>query len=220
MKQTVIFDLFELTEQFGGSYIEEMGPHGMHRKYLWTGAVFINAVSYLKTVCSDPDVEYVISNSPEPWVTVGLVSALSPVKLLYLAPGPNATPVEMCSLSRGVEGENYGVTYQVFEEGDRIFINMSSDDKKKIAENPTGPRHTFDVANLPRIAIPDLPAGKNIFIHAKGMFTVMCTVACNYLDCAESISIAAHEDDYVCAFSKKPFFVPGDVTRRTLINDL
>jgi hypothetical protein len=48
----------------------------------------------------------------------------------------------------------------------------------------------------------------------------MVALAFNYIKDTKSISIARHEDDYTCAVSFSDDIDVGEVTKRTLPNDL
>ena len=73
---------------------------------------------------------------------------------------------------------------------------------------------------LGHLVIPDIPAGKNVFIHGKGMYGAMVCIAWNYVKNCKSLSVAAHETDYTCAVSFIKEREVGDVTHRTLQNNL
>jgi hypothetical protein len=68
--------------------------------------------------------------------------------------------------------------------------------------------------------IPEISAGKHVYIHGKGMFCVLVCVAKNYIKDAKSISLAAHDTDYTCAISHTDEREVGEETPRSLPNNL
>lgn len=165
-----------------------------------------------------------VTDSPAPWLTAAYANELSarsgkPAHYLYPTP---PTPelqgwdVDLTPLKTGSQEDNYDVVFEVIEDGDNVYVNMNSD-KPSAAE---GHGHTFDPDNLDKVLIPQLPKGKHVFYHAKGMFCVMIRVALSFAEYSKSVSIAAHEDDYTCCVSHCDDIKPGDVTKRTIQNNL
>jgi hypothetical protein len=182
----------------------------------WNKEHIKKAVEELKYCFKEPDKTYLLTESPAPWITIALIQALQPLKVHYLYPGPGGTDLEMMDLKRGKQDQNYGALFEVKEEGDNVYINLTTD---KPSTMTTG-EHTFDINNLSKVVIPDIPAGKNVFIHGKGMYGAMVCIAWNYAKNCKSLSMAAHETDYVCAVSNAKGLEVGDVTKRTLQNNL
>jgi hypothetical protein len=111
---------------------------------------------------------------------------------------------------------NYDVRFEMKEDGDKLFINFNSDSPEATALK----QHSFDINNICRLSIPEIPAEKHIFLHARGRYCVMVTLAFNYIKDCRSISIARHEDDYTCAVSFSDEIEVGEVMKRTLPNNL
>jgi hypothetical protein len=139
---------------------------------------------------------------------------------IYLYMLPVVDYIEVCELKKVKEipapDSNYGVRFEMIEDGDKLFINFNSDSPEATALK----QHSFDIKNICKLAIPEIPAGKHIFLHARGRYCVMVALAFNYLKAAKSLSIARHEDDYTCAVSFSKEIETGQVTPRTLPNNL
>jgi len=183
----------------------------------WNKEHIKKAIDELKYCFKEPEKTYVLTEVPAPWITLALIQALQPLKVHYLYPGPGGDELELIDLKRGTQSPNYDVLFEVKEQGDDVFINLTSDRSEAVTE---GGKHTFDLANLSKVVIPEIPAGKNVFIHGKGMYGVMVTIARNYIKNCKSLSMAAHETDYICAVSFTKERETGDVTHRTLQNNL
>lgn len=182
----------------------------------WNKGHFIKAIEELKYCFKEPEKTYLLTEVPAPWITLALIHALQPLKVHYLYPAPGGDDLEMIDLKRGRQSPNYDVDFEVIEQGDNVYINLNSD----TPETETTGKHTFDLANLPNVVIPDIPAGRNVFIHGKGMYGVMVCIARNYMSNCRSLSMAAHETDYICAVSFTKELEVGDVTHRTIQNNL
>ena len=111
---------------------------------------------------------------------------------------------------------NYGVRFEIIEDGDKLFMNFNSDSPEATAQR----QHSFDIKNICKLSIPEIPTGKHLYLHARGRYCVMVTLAFNYVKDCKSISIAYHEEDYTCGVSFSDEIEVGEVTTRTLPNDI
>jgi len=182
----------------------------------WNKEHIKKAIEELKYCFRQPEKTYLLTEVPAPWITLALIQALQPLKVHYLYPAPGGTDLELIEFKRGKQEQNYGAIFEVIEEGDNVFINLTTDKPETVT---TG-KHTFDINDLSKVVIPDIPAGKNVFIHGKGMYGAMVCIAWNYVKNCKSLSMAAHETDYTCAVSFTKELEVGDVTHRTLQNNL
>lgn len=182
----------------------------------WNKEHIKKAIEELKYCFKEPEKTYLLTEVPAPWITLALIQALQPLNVHYLYPAPGGTDLELIEFKRGNQAQNYGAIFEVKEEGDNIYLNLTTDN----ASTMTTGEHTFDLEDLPKVVIPEIPSGKNIFIHGKGMYGAMVCIAWNYAEDCKSLSMAAHETDYVCAVSHTEEYEVGDVTKRTLENNL
>ena len=182
----------------------------------WNKEHIKKAIEELKYCFKEPGKTYLLTEVPAPWITLALIQALQPLNVHYLYPATGGTDLELIEFKRGKQEQNYGAIFEVKEEGDNVYINLTTD---KPSTMTTG-EHTFDIKNLSKVVIPDIPSGKNVFIHGKGMYGAMVCIAWNYAKNCKSLSMAAHETDYVCAISFTKEREVGDVTKRTLQNNL
>ena len=194
------------------------GNKGLSQK--WGEAEIQKAVSELKNYYNDPDKIYLVTSSPHPAITLAFIQALQPLNVLYLYMSPGGDEVEMCTLPKVSQipdpDTNYGVRFEIIEDGDKLFMNFNSDSPEATALR----QHTFDINDTCKLVIPEIPANKHLFLHARGRYCVMVAMAFNYIKDCKSISIARHEDDYTCAVSFSDDIAIGEVTKRTLPNDL
>jgi len=219
--QKVMIEVDKLGEKLGVQQEETVmpdGKKGMAQK--WGKAEIQRAVAEAKRSYNDPDKIYMVTSSPHPAITLAFIHALQPLNVLYLYMSPGGDEVEMCELKK-VKGipapdSNYGVRFEIIEDGDKLFMNFNSDSPEATAQK----QHSFDINNICKLSIPEIPAGKHLFLHARGRYCVMVTLAFNYIKDCKSISIARHEDDYTCAVSFSDDIEAGEVTPRTLPNDL
>ncbi len=223
MSERIVINLAKMTEAVGGHYENRLAPNGMMVDMpIWDGACYENALKALSYIKDEPNKPYYLTDVPSTWIIIALMKALEPAKVGYLYIKEDGEPVDMCTLERGVKApaDNYDAAFTIIEEGDKVFINMNTDRHGHVPNPVDGP-HTFDIANLPKIVIPNIPTGKHVYMHAKGRFCVMDCIALNYLDEVKSFSIACHEDDYTCCYTTAPDEIKiGDVTKRTLENNL
>ena len=192
----------------------------------WTKADFEEGLKEVEAL-TDDTVTYSVTNNRDPWLLVGFAYALKQKfgkTPRYQYPAP-PTPqlagwdIDLAPLKVGYRENNYHVVYQIIEDGDNLYLNLNSDDPDADLSKLSVP-HTFNPDDLDKVLIPELPKGKHIYFHAKGMFCVMVRVAMSYADDCKSLSIAAHEDDYTCCVSHCKEIQPGDVTKRTIPNNL
>jgi hypothetical protein len=215
--QKVVIDVSQLGKKMGVPEDKiDLGGGKSFMLQRWKKEHIKKAIDELKYCFKEPEKTYVLTEVPAPSITLALFQALQPLTVHYLYPGPGGDELDLIDLKRGTQSPNYDVAFEVIEKGDDVFINLTSD----TAETATTGKHTFDLANLSKVVIPDIPAGKNVFIHGKGMYGVMVTIAKNYIKNCKSLSMAAHETDYVCAVSFTKEREVGDVTHRTLENNL
>lgn len=194
------------------------GKKAMAQK--WGEAELQIAVAELKRYYNDPEKTYMVTTSPHPAVCLAFIQALQPLDVLYLYNRPGETEVPMCSLPKVKRipdpDTNYGVRFEIIEDGDNLFINFNSDSPEATAQR----KHSFDINDICKLTIPEIPAGKHLFLHARGRYCVMVVLAFNYISDCKSVSIAYHENDYKCAVSFSEDIEVGKVTPRTLPNDL
>lgn len=226
-KKLVWFSIDEIGEKLGVETRDLVIPTGeVIKQPVWTKADFAEGLKELDHL-TDTDVIYSVTNNHDPWLLTGFAYALKQkfgTAPHYQYPAP-PTPklsgwdIDLSPLSVGEQENNYDVVYEVIEDGDSIYLNLNSDDPNADMSKFSGP-HTFDPNNTDKILIPALPKDKHLYIHAKGMFCVMVKVAMSYADDCRSLSIAAHDDDYTCCVSHCDEIQPGDVTKRTIPNNL
>lgn len=223
MAERIVCNLAHMTEAVGGRYVERPVPDGSVMAVpTWDGACYERALAELSKWKEQPDNDYFLTDVPAPWILIALVKALEPCRVRYLYMREDGVEVDISRLARGnrPKEENFDVVFEVIERGDDLFINMNSDHPVADIKANGGP-HTFDIANLPKVVIPEIPAGKHIYFHAKGRYCVMDVIALNFLENAKSLSIACHDEDYFCAYTTDPSFLKvGDVTKRTVENRL
>jgi hypothetical protein len=213
----VIIDLNALGEKMNVPLGEVTFPDGTKFRLQQWGNEHIERVIADLAPCLDaPEKTYLVTNSPAPWVTLAVMEALEPLDVRYLYPRADGVELEMFELEKGEQTPNYDVVFEVVAAGDNLFINLNSDRPESLALK----KHTFDTTMLSQVVIPEIPAGKHVFIHGKGMFCVLVCVAKNYIADARSISLAAHDTDYFCAVSRSDDRQAGDMTPRTLPNNL
>jgi hypothetical protein len=217
----IIIDVNELGDKIGVVKEETVMPDG--NKALaqkWDKAAIQKAMAELKRYYTDPTKTYFITNSPHPAFTLAFIQAMQPLNVQYLYMNRGGDEVEMCTLKKvkniPYPAFNYGVRFEIKEDGDKIFMNFNSDSPEATALK----QHSFDIKNTCKLAIPEIPKGKHLFLHAKGRYAVMVPLAFNYIKDTKSISIARHDDDYTCAVSFSDKIEVGEVTKRTLPDDL
>lgn len=223
MEERIVYNLAAHTLDAGGHFERRLAPDGrMTDMPIWDAGCYERVLAELAPWRDHPENRYYLTDVPAPWLIIALIRALEPARVGYLYMREDGVEVDMCRLARGVKPkeENYDCVFEVIEDGDRLYLNMNSDRPVADVAANGGP-HTFDIANLPKVVIPDLPRDRHIFMHARGRYCVMDVIAWNYLDGARSLSIACHDDDYICCYSAEPDVLRvGDVTKRTLENRL
>ena len=213
-------DLAKLSEQIGCVFEDvEVKPGVVIRQTHWTKADYQTAKAAIREkISADPDASLAIYGSPDPWNTVALVKELG---VRYVYPWPEHSErieLDLSPLAVGLPEDNYDVRFEIREEGERLFLNMTSD-------NPDLPRgegtpHTFRLENVTKVHVPEIPAGKDVYLHAWGMYSVMCAVAATLAESARSVFLASHETDYFCCATRTPEHEIGDSEKRTWENTL
>ena len=197
-------DLAKLSEQIGCVFEDvEVKPGVVIRQTHWTKADYQTAKAAIREkISADPDASLAIYGSPDPWNTVALVKELG---VRYVYPWPEHSErieLDLSPLAVGLPEDNY----------DDII-------------NPDLPRgegtpHTFRLENVTKVHVPEIPAGKDVYLHAWGMYSVMCAVAATLAESARSVFLASHETDYFCCVSHTPEHEIGDSAARTWENTL
>lgn len=219
--QKVIIEIDKIGRDIGVAQEETVMPggnKGMSQR--WDKAEMEKAFAVLKRDYNDPDATYFVTSSPHPAVTLAFINALRPLDVNYLYQRPGGDEVDMCELQK-VKGipeadSNYGVRFEIIENGDKLFMNFNSDSPEATAQKA----HSFEIPNICKLTIPEIPTGKHLYLHARGRYCVMVALAFNYINDCKSISIAYHQNDYKCAASFSDEIEIGEVTTRTLPNDL
>ena len=213
-------DLAKLSEEIGCTYQEvSPAPGVVIRQTHWNKEQYQAAKAAIRSQMeAHPDASFSIYGSPDPWNTVALVRELGITYTYPFPDHPEAMDLDLSHLAVGVPEYNYDVRYEIREDGDSVFINMTSD-------NPELPRgdgtpHTFTLANIPKVSVPELAPGKDVYLHAWGMYGVMCSVAGTLAETARSLFLACHDTDYYCCASKTPAHQIGDCAPRTRENTL
>jgi hypothetical protein len=216
-----IIDLDEMGKQLDVPMVPYKLPDGRELSHPnWGKAHFNKAMEMLESYRKEPDTVLLVTKSHSPWLTMAIINGMKPMVAKYLYPNLDGEELEMVTLKRGTPENNYDVAFEIVEEGEKLFINMNSDRPDMKYDSPDAVPHTFEMKNLPKVMIPEIPSGKDVFIHAKGMFCVMVCVALNYITESKSVSIACHLTDYYCGYSSDPAREVGDVEVRTLENNL
>jgi hypothetical protein len=217
----IVIDIREIGEKMGVPKEELLFPGGLKfNEQKWGKEHIRKAISEVSFCFDEPENTYLLTDSPAPWITLALIEALKPLNVLYLYMRPGGDEIEMCELENVKQipepDSNYGVRFDIMEDGDKLFMNFNSDSP----DATTLKQHTFDVKNICKLVIPEIPAGKHLFLHARGRYCVMVVLAYNYVKKSKSVSIAYHENDYTCAVSFSDEIEIGDVTTRTISNNL
>jgi hypothetical protein len=219
--EKVLIEIDKLGTELGVPEEEMVMPDGKKMKgQKWGKAEIQKAVAELPKRYNDPGKTYFVTSSPHPAITLAFIQTLRPLDVGYLYMSPGGDEVPMCALPKtaGVPDAdaNLGVRFEIIEEGDKLFMNFNSDSPEATAAKG----HSFEIEDTCKISIPEIPKGKHLYLHARGRYCVMVALAYNYIKDTKSISIARHEDDYTCAVSFSDDIEVGEVTKRTLPNEL
>jgi len=197
-------DLTELSRELGFLFEDvEVAPGVVINQTHWRRTEYLEVKQHFKNeMLLYPDDAFSIYNSPDPWATVALVRELG-VTYIYPFPGhPEETVLDLTPLEFGTPEYNYGVQFQIREESKCVHINMTSDDPS--LPHGDGTPHTFRLQDLPKVKVPPIGAGKDIYLHAWGMYSVMCCVAATFAEKADSVFLACHDGDYYCCATNTP----------------
>ena len=212
-------DLSELSREIGCTFREvSPAPGVVIRQTHWNREQYEAAKASIKArMEANPQAPLSIYGSPDPWNTVALVRELGITYTYPFPEHPEALDLDL-KLQTGSPAYNYDVRYEIREDGDSVYINMTSD-------NPELPRgdgtpHTFTIANIPKVSAPEIAPGKDVYLHAWGMYGVMCSVAATLAETARSVFLACHDTDYFCCAAKTPEHQIGDSAPRTWENTL
>lgn len=111
----------------------------------------------------------------------------------------------------GQVDEGLGMSFRMEEERGRLFIDCCADE-------PGSPVHTFDIRDLGRIVLPDIPEDMHLFLHIEGSAPVQWCVGAGYAGRCRSLSMCTHaETEYTCAVSKTDEYRIGQTTPRRML---
>lgn len=218
--ETKILDLMAVSESYGVEFEEIQIPDGRIAKHPhWTADTFAQFQEVLNACRRQPDVEYLVANPPEPWITVAAINGLRGLDVKYQYGPSQLEMTKMEFMSAGVllpAEENLDAQFIVEDDGQRVYMEMTTDTwDTKIIHG-----HTFNIPDYYKVKLPALPAGRDIYLHSWGTYSVMCCAALTYIEDCRSLWLACHETDYFCAYSSVADYRPGDVEKRTRENPL
>ena len=213
-------DLSKLSEQIGCEFEDvEVAPGHVIRQTHWSKKEYNAAKKMLQDLMrANPNASVSIYGSPDPWNTVGLVRELGITYTYPWPEHPEMVELDLKPLPVGLPEYNYDVQYQIREEGDSVFINMTSDNPDKPGWD--GTPHTFKLENVAKVHVPEIAPGKDVYLHAWGMYSVMCAVAATLAETARSVFLSCHETDYFCCASRTTEHEIGDRAPHTWENTL
>lgn len=107
-------------------------------------------------------------------------------------------------LERGEFNPEGHILFDVKEKGDYVYIELTVQDGTDFG-------HAYQMSDLPKVKLPEIPAGKHVLLHGKTMTSVVISVAEGYADIAKSMSLLyGNETSYVCIWSNDPNLEIGD----------
>jgi hypothetical protein len=204
MAEKIIVDIEELGKQAGVPASMHTSPDGKHQMEIQTWSKpYLEKV--LEAVAPYEGQPIVLTGHVDPWVTMAVRERIASPDLTYRVPMGD---MELCDLAHGEPNPALDAVFSVLEEDGNVYINFNSD-------KPGATGHTFNPADIPKIVVPDLPAGKDIFMHALGMYPVQIAISAELAKTCGSLFLAAHDDQvYTCAICKNGKFEPGDTVPR------
>ena len=204
MDDFILVNIEDLGREVGVPVQKVFSPDGKHEMMLqaWSKPYLAKA---LEKADGWKGQKIILTGHVDPWVTMAILDRIAPADVRYRVPMGDT---ELYPLAHGAPNPELDTVFAVQEDGDNVYINFNSD--KEGAEG-----HTFQIEDISRIVVPDIPAGKNIFFHGLGMYPVQIVVLNELAKTCGSLSTACHADPvYTCAISRNGSLEPGDTTIR------
>lgn len=206
-----VIDLALVGKEAGIPTKEIPGPFGetMYEQ-TWTKEYLPTVFSMLQQRIQPGDVP--MTAHTYPWVFLAITYALDiEDRFVFAVPGGNH---RLIPLMRGTPDPAIGVVFKTLEDGDNLFVYFDTDPDKP--ENKVFPKsgdevinmenfvpqeHSFDASDIPKIVVPDIPRGKNVYFYGDGIFPAHLVVAHELGKGQKSLWVGCHGEDYTCVFS-------------------
>ena len=204
MHEFVLVNIEDIGREIGVPTHIMTSPDGKHQMEIQSWSK-----PYLQKALRKADVyqgqKIILTGHVDPWVTMAVLDRISPEDILYRVPMGDT---KLYALAHGEANPDLDVVFTVKEDGNKVFINFNSD-------KPGAQGHTFDMSRIAEVIVPDIPAGKHLFVHGLGMYPVQIVVLNELQKSCVSLSTAAHDDQvYTCAICRDGSMEPGDTTPR------
>jgi hypothetical protein len=205
MEEKIRVDIEELGRQINVPFFTRSSPDGKHHMDIqqWSKPYLQQALELVAPYAGKP---VVLSGHVDPWVTMAIRQRILSPNLIY--GGPQGE-MPQYTLAHGEPDPNLDAVFNILEEDGNVYINFTSD-KPGVTEG-----HSFNPADIPKIVVPDFPAGTNIFMHGLGMYPVQIAVCGELAKTCGSLFLAAHDAEvYTCAVCNNGLYEPGDTVPR------
>mgnify|MGYP007070204880 CR=1 FL=1 len=135
------------------------------------------------------------------WVVAAVTRELLPTELVLVVPAMNpAEPGEEAVIPVAKMGENpeaSDMDYEVTEDADKVYLKYFS---KKDPNNA----HSLDIALVDQITVPELPAGKPVYLYGVATNPNILPIAYRYMQTAPAVWMMFNvEDGFTCAYSRE-----------------
>jgi hypothetical protein len=217
-----VIDLAVLGKEAGIPTKEMPGPFGeVMYDQTWEKQYLPSVIRLLQSKIQPGPVA--MTGHTYPWVFLALVYALGlEERFEFTVPSGRQ---RLIPLKHGRDPVA-NVVFRVLEEEDKVFVYFDTDPDKpenKIFPKPgeeQGPtnmeqfvpqEHSFEVQDIPKIVVPELPKGRHVYFYGDGIFPAHLVVAHELGKDQLSLSVSCHNEDYACVFCKDGTMEVGDL---------
>lgn len=199
-----LIDIAEIGKELDVPVVASYGPNreGPFYNQVWSKQYALRLMERVQ-----PDAAgdaYVLTGHVDPWVSAAVIHRLHAPEVYFKVPAGETLLVPM---ARGACKYDGIITAECV--GDDVFVTADFDKLEDIVGGPAN-------VDLEQLAVPEIPAGKNVFFHGIGKFPFQMRTIVTIMDGCASLSCASGPAEaYSCAIPGGSMAEVGDTRART-----
>lgn len=197
-------DISELGKQIGMEAKEQTLPNGkIVNTLVWDSENLVKAVEAVKHLSSEGKPVRITGQAPA-WLVSALTHTVHPCPVGVYMPaiGKDVAIPQLAHGEKNPEGE---VAFKTTEQGNSILVEYNMD----LPEGIT----TYDENNLSKVVVPNIAAGKAVYLSGRGPNYLTVAIAEAYAHTNSSVSLFQPGVGYTCSITHSRDKKLGDLTK-------
>lgn len=206
-KETNTIDIAQLGAQIGMETKEQTLPNGkVINSLVWDQENLLKAVEAVKHLSNEGNPVKITGAAPA-WLVSALTHTVHPCHVGLYVPqlGKNIDIPQLAHGKTNPEGE---VAFKTTEKGNSILVEYNMD----LPEGIT----TYDEENLPKVVVPEIPHGKDVYLSGRGPNYLTVAIAEAYAHTNSSVSLFQPGIGYTCSITHSRAKKLGDLAKDPL----